>query len=136
MSQRLKLADGRVVPFVDENLNPLTGEWLARAMKIRKKTYYGRGDHYNHSAYADLVITGLAGLRPRADSTIEVNPLLPAGKWDWFCLDRVPYRGRLLTIVWDRTGAKFGRAKGLRLLANGREIAHAPQLGRIAGQLP
>ena len=135
-SQHLKLEDGRVVPFIDEDLNPLTGEWLARAMKIRKKTYYGRGDHYNHSGYADLVITGLAGLRPRADSTVEVNPLLPAGTWDWFCVDRIPYRGRTLAIVWDRDGGKFGKGKGLRLLANGREIGHAAELTRVVGQLP
>ena len=135
-SQHLKLEDGRVVPFIDEDLNPLTGEWLARAMKIRKKTYYGRGDHYNHSGYADLVITGLAGLRPRADSTVEVNPLLPAGAWDWFCVDRIPYRGRTLAIVWDRDGGKFGKGKGLRLLANGREIGHAAELTRVVGQLP
>jgi hypothetical protein len=135
-SQHIKLEDGRVAPFVDENLNPLTGEWLARAMKIRKKTYYGRGDHYNHSGYADLVVTGLAGLRPRADSTVEVNPLLPAGAWDWFCLDRIPYRGRALSIVWDKDGGKFGKGKGLRLLADGREIARSATLERITGQLP
>ena len=116
-------------PFVDEDLNPLTGEWLARAMKIRKKTFYGRGDHYNHSGYADLVITGLAGLRPRADSIVEVNPLLPAGQWDWFCLDRVPYHGRTLTIVWEK-------GQGLRVLADGREIARSAALTRITGQLP
>ena len=125
-----------MVPFIDEDLNPLTGEWLARAMKLRKKTYYGRGDHYNHSGYADLVITGLAGLRPRADSAVEVNPLVPAGTWDWFCLDRIPYRGRALTIAWDKTGAKFGKGQGLRLFANGREIAHSPELARITGPLP
>jgi hypothetical protein len=51
---------GRVVPYVDENLNPLTGEWLARAKKLRKAGFYDRGAHYNHSGYADLVITGLA----------------------------------------------------------------------------
>jgi len=134
-SQHLKLEDGQVVPFIDEDLNPLTGEWLARAMKIRKKTFYGRGDHYNHSGYADLLVTGVAGLRPRADSTVEVNPLLPAGKWDWFCLDRIPYHGRLLTILWDRTGTKFGKGKGLRVLAGGREIAHAAELGRVTGKL-
>ena len=135
-SQHLKLGDGRTVPFIDEDINPLTGEWLARAMKLRKKTYYGRGDHYNHSSYADLVITGLAGLRPRADSAVEVNPLVPAGTWDWFCLDRIPYRGRALTIAWDKTGAKFGKGQGLRLFANGREIAHSPELARITGPLP
>jgi len=134
-SQHLKLEDGRVVPFVDEDLNPLTGEWTARAEKIRKKTYYGRGDHYNHSGYADLVITGLAGLRPRADQVVEVNPMLPAGKWDWFCLDRVPYHGRMLSIVWDETGSKFKGAKGLRVLADGKEIAHSVTLGPVSGQL-
>ena len=135
-SQHLKLEDGRVVPFVDEDLNPLTGEWTARAEKLRKKTFYGRGDHYNHSGYADLVITGLAGLRPRADNVVEVNPMLPAGKWEWFCLDRVPYHGRLLTIVWDQTGARFKAGKGLRLLADGKEIARSATLNRLTGTLP
>ncbi len=36
-SQHLKLDDGRVIPLVDEDLNPLTGEWLARAIKIREE---------------------------------------------------------------------------------------------------
>ncbi len=134
-SQHLKLPNGRTVPFVDEDLNPLTGEWLARAMKIRKKTYYGRGDHYNHSGFADLVVTGIAGLRPRADSTVEVNPLVPSAKWDWFCLDRIPYHGKMLTIVWDRAGTKFGKGKGLRVFSNGTEIAHSDSLGRVTGQL-
>ncbi|HEX3878398.1 MAG TPA: glycosyl hydrolase family 65 protein [Bryobacteraceae bacterium] len=134
-SQRLTLDNGRNVPFIDENLNPLTGEWLARAMKIQKKTFYGRGDHYNHSGYADLVITGLSGLVPRADSTVEVHPLLPANRWDWFCLDRIPYHGRNLTIIWDKNGSNFGRGKGLRVLADGKEIAHAPGLTRITGPL-
>lgn len=133
--QRLKLEDGRVVPFVDENMNPLTGEWLARAMKIRKKTFYGRGDHYNHSGYADLVVTGLAGLRPRADTVVEVNPLIPTGKWDWFCLDRIPYHGRMLTILWDKAGTKFAKGKGLRVLDGGKEIAHSGELGRVTGRL-
>jgi hypothetical protein len=133
--QRLKLEEGRVVPFIDENMNPLTGEWLARAMKIRKKTFYGRGDHYNHSGFADLVITGLGGLRPRADSVVEINPLVPAGKWDWFCLDRIPYHGRTLTIVWDKAGTKFAKGKGLRVLDGGKEIAHSNEIGRLAGRL-
>lgn len=134
-SQRLKLEDGRMVPFVDENLNPFTGEWLARTMKIRKKTFYGRGDHYNHSGFADLVVTGVAGLRPRADAVVEVNPLIPESKWDWFCLDRIPYHGRILTILWDKTGNRFGKGKGLRVWNGGREIAHSAQLARVTGQL-
>jgi hypothetical protein len=134
-SQHLRLDDGRVVPFVDENLNPLTGEWLARALKMRKPGFYARGDHYNHSAYADLVITGLAGLRPRADNVIQVAPLVPPGTFDWFCVDRIPYHGRLLTIVWDRAGSRFGRGKGLAVYADGREIARSSELKAIEGKL-
>ena len=129
-SQHLKLADGRTIPWIDEDLNPLTGEWLARSMKIRKKTFYGRGDHYNHSAYADLIVTGLAGLRPRADSSIEVNPLAPA-HWDWFCLDNLPYHGQTLTILWDRNGSKFGKGSGLRVFSGGRQLAASASLSRI-----
>lgn len=134
-SQHLKMPDGRTVPFIDEDLNPLTGEWLARAMKLRKPGFYARGDHYNHSGYADLVITGLAGLRPRADGVVDVDPLLPPGTWDWFCLDGVPYHGRTLTILWDRSGGRFQKGKGLRVLADGREIAHRAELGPVTGKL-
>lgn len=135
-SHRLRLDDGRVIPWIDENLDPFTGNWLARERKIKEGVFYGRGDHYNHSAYADLVITDLVGLRPRADATVEVHPLLPANTWDWFCLDRVPYHGRLLTIVWDETGKKFGKGQGLSVFADGNLIAHATQLGRVTGLLP
>jgi hypothetical protein len=78
-----------------------------------------------------LIITGLVGLRPRADDTVEVNPLTP---WDWFCLDGVPYHGHLLTIVWDKTGAHFGQGQGLRVFADDREIARAATLGRLTGR--
>jgi hypothetical protein len=133
-SHRLLREDSSTVPFIDENLHPQTGEWWARALQIKKGTFRARGDHYNHSSYNDLVITGVAGLRPRSDDRVEVNPLVQ--DWDWFCLDNVPYRGRSLTIVWDRTGRKFGKGKGLRVFAGGRQIAHAPELKRVIGRLP
>lgn len=133
-SQHIQLDDGRLIPWIDEDLNPLTGEWLARAMKLRKKTFYGRGDHYNHSGYADLIVTGLAGLRPRVGNTVEVNPLVPAN-WDWFCLDNLPYHGKILTIVWDKTGTKFGKGRGLRLFSGGQEIANSATLARLTGTL-
>ena len=124
-----------MIPWIDEDQNPLNGEWLARARKIRKPGFFERGAYYNHSGYADLVITGLAGLRPRPDNAIEVNPLLPEGKWDWFCLDRVLYHGRTLTIVWDKAGKKFGKAKGLAVLVDGKEIARSASLTRVTGHL-
>lgn len=130
-SQRLRLPDGRVIRWVDENLDPITGVWLARTLKQRKPGFYGRGDHYNHSSYADLIITGLAGLRPRAGKTIEVNPLLPPGTWDWFCLDGIPYHGRTISIVWDRTGQRYGKGRGLTVLVDGRVVSRRNDLARL-----
>jgi len=145
-SHRRKLDDGRVVAWIDENINPFTGDWIARTrceehnaeLKQRgeeDRILRERGKDYNHSSYCDLIITGLVGLRPRADDVVEVNPLVPDGKWDWFCLDNVPYHGRVLTILWDKTGEKYARGKGLQVLADGKQIARRDTLGRLTGRL-
>jgi hypothetical protein len=76
------------------------------------------------------------GLRPRADNTVEVSPLLPDGKWDYFYLDGVPYHGHLLTILYDKTGKIYGRGAGLRLLCDGKEIGAMETLGRVTAPLP
>jgi predicted GH43/DUF377 family glycosyl hydrolase len=142
-SHRLKLDDGRVVPWIDENLNPTNGDWISRT---RLKTWKNgtwdagkggeeRGKDYNHSTYCDLVISGLIGLRPRADDTVEVNPLAPEG-WDWFCLDRILYQGNWLTILFDRTGQRYGQGQGLRVFADGKEIAASDTIARVTGKLP
>lgn len=143
-SHRLKKEDGTVVPWIDENLNPHTGDWIARTRLSTwkdgtwdpRKGGPERGKDYNHSTYVDLIITGLVGLRPRADDTVEIHPLLPPGTWDWFCLDGVPYHGRSLTILFDKDGTKYHRGAGLRLLVDGRLMGELPGLGRLAVTLP
>lgn len=123
-------------PWIDENLNPYTGDWIARSLlQQRRQEPEERGKDYNHSTYCDLIITGLVGLRPRPDDTVEVNPLAPED-WPYFILDRIAYHGRTLTILWDRTGQRYHRGPGLRILADGREIAAAEQLTRLTCQLP
>jgi len=144
-SQQRKLDDGTVVPWIDENLNPLTGDWLCRTMLLAEEKrskeqgkpagLVERGKDYNHSSYCDLVITGLVGLRPRGDDVVEVDPLVPEGTWDFFCLDDVLYHGKVLTIIWDKTGAKYGRGAGLSVLVNGKEIARSPKIGKLTGKL-
>jgi hypothetical protein len=110
-------------PYIGEYLDESTGYWL--------KGDQERSRYYNHSTFNDLVITGLVGLRPRADKTIEVNPLVPNGKWDWFCLDNVLYQNRILTIVWDKDGTKYNKEKGLSLYVDGKLVANTPVLGKI-----
>ena len=78
----------------------------------------------------------MVGLRLRADDTVQVNPLVPDGRWDWFCLDRVPYHGHDLTILWDKDGSKFRRGAGLRVFADGNEVARAAAQQRVTGALP
>ncbi len=116
------------LPYIGEYQDETTGAWL--------KGRDPRSFYYNHSTYADLVITGLVGLRPRADDIIEVAPLLPADRWSWFCLDRVRYHDRELTIIWDRDGTRFGRGSGLAIYVDGREIARREGLGSLWARFP
>lgn len=110
-------------PYIGEYLDEVTGYWL--------KGDQERARYYNHSTFNDLLITGLIGLRPRMDKTIELNPLIPDGKWDWFCLDNILYHGHYLTVVWDRNGDKYHMGKGLRVLVDGKEVGYAPTLQRM-----
>ncbi|WP_438482579.1 MGH1-like glycoside hydrolase domain-containing protein [Oleiharenicola lentus] len=116
------------LPYLGEYQDEKTGAWL----KGRDPRSY----YYNHSTYADLVISGVVGLRPRADNVVEVSPLLPEGTWDWFCLDNVRYHGRDLTILWDKDGSRYGRGAGLQILVDGKSIAKSATLERITVKLP
>lgn len=100
-------------PYIGEYLDETTGYWL---MGDRERSRY-----YNHSTYCDLIITGVCGLRPRADGKIEVRPLVPRGAWPWFCLDNVPYHGRRLCIVWDEDGSRYHAGPGLHVFVDGVE---------------
>ncbi|HSV26578.1 MAG TPA: glycosyl hydrolase family 65 protein [Sedimentisphaerales bacterium] len=121
---RSHLKNGK--PFIGEYHDEVTGYWL--------KGENERQRYYNHSLFADLVVTGLAGLRPQPDEVIHVNPLVPDDGWDWFCLDRVPYHGRNLAVVWDKTGQRYGKGRGLSVWLDGNEIAREPRLGRVKGR--
>ena len=115
-------------PYIGEYLDETTGQWIN-----------GKGErsrYYNHSTFADLVITGVVGLCPRADSTIEVFPLLPPGTWDWFCLDGLKYHDHTLTVLWDKDGTHYHRGSGLIVLANGKQIMRANELSKATGILP
>jgi len=108
----------------------------ARPDPLGKKGPADRGKDYNHSTFCDLVISGLVGLRPRPDDTLEVNPLVPEGTWDYFCLDQVPYHGRSITILYDEAGERYRKGAGLRVFADGKEIAMSDKLAKLTAPLP
>ena len=114
-------------PYIAEAANPDNGSWEGH------DTPY-HSEHYFHSAYVNLLITGVVGLRPRADDSVEVNPLAPSG-WSYFALDDVRYHGRRLTVLWDRDGTRYRHGRGLVILADGQVIARAPALTRLVAYL-
>jgi hypothetical protein len=115
-------------PYLAEAANPDTGSWDGHDS-------YNHSEHYFHSSFNDLIITGLIGLKPRADDVIEIDPLA-ARTWDHFALEDVPYHGRKLTVVWDRDGKRYGEGAGLRVLVDGKELARLNMLGKILVKLP
>ena len=113
-------------PDLQEDYNPDTGNVIVGL---------SRSHHYNHSGYNDLIITGLAGLRPRADDVLEINPLIPAddrstNAIEYFCLENVPYHGQLVTIVYDRDGQHYKKGAGLSVYVNGHQALASSPLGR------
>ncbi|MDP4276700.1 MAG: hypothetical protein Q8914_03605, partial [Bacteroidota bacterium] len=114
-------------PYIGEYLDEVTGYWL--------KGDEERSRYYNHSTFNDLIISGLIGLHPRPDHTLLINPLIPEATWDWFCLDKIPYHGKLISIVWDKTGLHYGKGKGFLIFVNDTLAGSAGKLGRIRIEL-
>ncbi len=123
------------IDWIDEDYDADTGEWIAKRMLLAKNKQIGRGNYYNHSGFADPLITGLIGLRPRADNRIVLHPLAPAS-WTYFAIDALPYHGHLLTIAYDTTGTHYHHGRGLWLAVDGHTIARRPTLGRLEANLP
>lgn len=114
--------------YIGEYQDEKTGQWL-------KGNQSARSRFYNHSGYIDLVISDLVGLKPQTDNTLVVQPLVPQGKWDWFCLDGVNYHGKSLTIIWDKTGHKYQKGKGFLVFENGKRIYRSRKLKSIKTSL-
>ena len=137
-SHSIKTEKGENQKWIDENLNPFTGDWISRTRLkswnngtwSREKGGVERGKDYNHSGFCDLIISDLLGLKPREDNIIEINPLIP-NNWDWFCLDKVRYHERELTVVWDRTGEKYNKGNGLLIFVDGILKAKTNQIERL-----
>ena len=118
--------DGK--PYLAEALHPDTGSFAGHDT-------YNHSEHYFHSGYCDLIITGLVGLKPRDDDVIEVDPLAP-DDWKYFALDDVVYHGHRLSIIWDQDGTRYQRGPGLQVLVDGKVVAAAEKLQRLTAKLP
>ena len=129
---------GETLNWIDENLNPFTGDWISRT---RLKTWDNgtwsserggveRGKDYNHSGFCDLVISDLLGLKPQIDGSIKLKPMVPES-WDWFCIDRVVSNGREIRVVWDKDGEKYKLGQGFMIFINDKLVKKSATLKDI-----
>ncbi len=113
----LQHKDGK--PYVAESADGDTGNWIYDGFNF--------SENYNHSSFNDLVFTGLLGIRPQADDTLVLDPLVDPS-WNYFALEDLPYHGHLMTILWDRDGSHYGHGSGLQVFEDGTRIASSPTL--------
>lgn len=106
-------------PWLDENLDPDTGIWIAREILRQQPDYEikDRGRHYNHSTFIDLVMTGLCGICPSEGDKLTVRPLGTA--LDFFAASDIPYHGHTLSVEWNKQ-------TGLRVTVDGTREHFCP----------
>jgi len=134
-SHRREREDGKAVCWIDENLNPLTGDWISRTrLKVWNNGAWDtgkggkeRGKDYNHSTFCDLVINGLIGFRPGINDSFEICPIVDPDI-EYFCLDNVLYHGRIITIVYDKTGDRYKIGKGFKVIVDGKTVVERKNL--------
>jgi hypothetical protein len=116
------------IMWLDENMHPYTGIWLARQIR-QQQGGPALGKDYNHSSFADLVLRGLVGLK-LDDNQLTLDPLLPGQAWDYFSLDDLYWQGKKITIHYERQGQETGQP-GLLVAVDGKPVASRPDLGPL-----
>jgi hypothetical protein len=109
------------VPFIAVAAYPDASKWWIVP---------GHSEHYLHSSFVDLVGTGLAGLRPRDDDQLVVNPLIPKDG-DGQPSMMFPIMVISFPLSGNATGATTARAQSV----DGKVAANAAAVGRLEARL-
>ena len=83
--------------------------------------HYYWSNHYNHSTFDNLIITGLCGLRPSEGDSLTINPLTD-DSIEYFMLQDISYHGHNISVVFDRSGSRYQVGKGLILFVDGKRV--------------
>lgn len=138
-SHRRTLSDSRRVPWIDENLNPYTGDWISRTRLAAwengtwcaVKGGVERGKDYNHSTFCDLIISQLWGVRPEPlRQKLRLAPLFDASEWEYGALTEVRIADADWDFVWDRSGCRYNIGAGFTVRRNGYVVYRSPLPGR------
>lgn len=108
-TQQHYLPDGKI--NLVENYDPNLGGPIV---------HYYWSNHYNHSSYNNLIISGLCGIQPSESDTLNLNPLIDKSI-EYFCLDDVRYHGHKLTVIYDQSGKKYHLGQGIHVFVDGKK---------------
>jgi hypothetical protein len=114
-------------PYVAEAHHPDEDRWIYDGA--------GHSEDYNHSTFADLVLSGLLGIRPQAGDTVRIDPLAPTS-WTHFAVENVAYHGHNLSITWDRDGTAYHRGSGFRVWIDGVLKLNRSAVGDVTIAVP
>jgi hypothetical protein len=84
--------------------------------------YYYWSNHYLHSTFNNLIISGLCGIRPTEGDTLIINPLID-DSIQYFCLRDINYRGHTVTVAYDRDGKKYHAGTGLSVWLDDKKVS-------------
>ena len=114
--------DGKVINWIDENIEPFTGQWISRDLILLDHVYADkfpkeRGADYNHSTFCDLVLSGACGIKIE-EGKITIKPLC-IGTWDSFRVDNIEVGKDVFAVSYD--GNKLTLSKNGKTVCEGNE---------------
>ena len=75
------------------------------------------------------VIEDVAGVVPREDNKIELNPISVPG-WGHFVVNNLSYHGKDMSVVWNNDGT-YNAPKGYTLYIDGKAVCTSDKLAHI-----
>jgi len=119
-------------PDIEEDYNPDTGVPIVGLP---------RSHHYFHSTYIDLVLSGLIGIRPRADNIMEVDPLIPTHpgaeqRIRYFALQGLAYHHHDISVFYDEDGSRYHIGSGLSIFVDQQRVSGPSPLAPTQVNLP
>ncbi len=80
-----------------------------------------RSEHYNHSGFNNLIISGLCGVTPQTNNQLKIQPIV-SDEITYFSLQNLHYHGHQITLVYDKDGKKYHSDKGISVFIDGKLV--------------
>lgn len=98
--------NGKKVCWIDEVKKPTDNTWSSRDILKdwgwqKNKGGFERGKDYNHSAFCNIIISGLLGISAE-NGVLTVNPKIP-DDWERFSVDNLWINDILYKITYDKS---------------------------------